>query len=106
MASINSRHDVRRQVAEAISQNYWDSKIEALNAIDRCLNEWNMQIDPNHMLNLQGDEGNITIPIITMQPGGITCDCCQKKVATVNNLVSYSWYRMGSGRWEITAYIS
>ena len=106
MATISSKHDVRRQVADALSQNYWDNKIDALNLIDDLLGEWNLQIDPNYMLNLQGDEGSITVPIVVSKPGGIVCDCCNDKVGRVDNMVSYSWYRMGSGRWEITAYVS
>lgn len=104
MATINSKHQVRQQVASI--GTYFADKITALNQIDDFLGEWNLQIDPNHMINLQGDEGHITLPIVVAKPGGITCECCDKKVATVDNMVVYAWYKMQSGRYEITTYIS
>lgn len=103
MATITSKHDVRRQVSSI--GTYFGDKITALNQINELLHEWNFQIDPNYTVNLQGDSGNVLLPITVMK-GGVVCDCCEKQVDYVDNMLSYSWYKMQSGRFEITVYIS
>jgi len=105
MATINSRHPARDRIASLAT--YHDSKIGALHDIENILDEYELQFDPSYTsFGLGGDEGHINIPLKTLNPAGITCDCCLEKEKTVDNVIVFAWYKMPSGRWEINAYLS
>ena len=111
---IGSRAPVRKDVATL--PNYFSDHSAAFDAIDTILAKHNLMIDPNVMLNLnsqndraygEGSAGTLVLKIRTLDDK-IACDCCGVKIkdAVYSNGISYSWYRMQSGKLEITAYVS
>lgn len=111
---IGSKHPVRKAVASLAT--YHDGFHESFDAIDAILKDHNLMINQTAMINLnsqndratgEGAAGTVILNIAT-RDGGMTCDGCSDKIDNANyaNGVSYSWYRMSSGKLEITAYIS
>lgn len=105
MATITARHKLRDEIRTYLAPTYFPGKTDALWQIDAILKANGFQLDENHVINFQGDEGSLIIAIVTKPHGEVLCDCCDKPV-TVNNRVAYQWYKMQSGSYEINAYIS
>lgn len=101
-ARIGNRHKLRSQVASL--PNYFDCRHEALTLIEGYLNDSGLRLD-DVLLNLQGDSGSVNIPILVDKETGIVCNDCDCAVELENVLV-FAWYKMQSGRWEITTYVS
>ena len=102
MARIGNRHKVRNQVASV--PNYFDYKSEALNVIESYLNENGFRLNSNN-LNCCGNDGTVIIPILVDKEFGVVCSSCDCEVE-LDNVLVFQWYRMPSGKWEITTYIS
>ena len=104
--TIKNNHPARKQMGKL--PNYFETKTEAIHAIETILNEYGMELDWNGQFDISNDEGSRTFDIVPSESCKTYCDNCGKDIEVVgyNNLVSFSWYRMGSGRWEIVSYIS
>lgn len=111
---IGSRAPVRRAVANL--PNYFPGHSDAFDAIDTILKGFKLRIDPNMMIDLssqndrvdgEGSSGTVILNISPLDDNTV-CDACNIKVKNANyaNGISYSWYRMSSGKLEIVAYVS
>ena len=102
-ARIGERHPVRREVASI--KTYWENLSDAIGTIRSHLVDNGFDLDDQFVMNMQGDDGQTVVPIITDKESGVVCSCCDKP-AEVNNRLVFTWYKMQSGRWEVTTYIS
>lgn len=101
--TIKNRHPARNRISDL--PNYFESKGEALTAIDSILNEYGIELAPR---DCPGDEGSTTFDFFTFDNSYCLCDKCGESddKGEFNNCLSFSWYKMQSGRWEIVAYIT
>lgn len=104
--TIRGNARVHKDVRDALLRNYWDTKGEAIGAIDTALRKHNMFLDT---FDCPGDEGRTTVRILALSGYRYTCSSCPDNVENpaFDNVLSFGWYLMDqSGRWEITGYIS
>lgn len=109
MATITQRNPVREEVASVSTDGpdkYYAHKVNALWKVNNLLKKYGFELDEQRVISLEGDEGRANLPITVIVPGGLSCDCCGGPVETVDNQLVYVWYKMPSGRYEITCYIS
>jgi len=102
MATIKANHPTRNKLVNL--PNYFDSKAVAISVIRAILQDHNL--DLAGYPDCDGTVGNVLFPIRSLCANSITCDSCGSDCAEFDNVVSFSWYRMPSGKFEIVAYIS
>lgn len=105
MTVIMVKRNSPARAAIADLPNYFDSKGGAISAVRTILNDYGMELE---FVECSGDEGSSTFPIHVDCDSRMLCEHCGDDIknAEYNNVVSFSWYKMSSGRYEITAYIS
>ena len=103
--TIRNNSKARKDTADVLLRPYWDTKGEAIAAIDEALQKHNMMLG---IFNCQEDEGRRAVPIVAMTGYKYTCSACTDEVENpvFDNVFVFAWYRMPSGRYEITGYIS
>lgn len=108
MATIKANHPARGQICDL--PNYFNLKIDAIDAIDTILKEYGLELAPGFstLNDCPGPEGRNTFKIRQVDTGHLSCDDCDCQIdhEDIMNVVSFSWYRMPSGRYEINVYIS
>lgn len=100
--TIRGNARVRKDVQDALLRKYWAIKSEAICAIDTALQKHHMTLD---VFDCPGDEGRTVVRILVLPDYKYTCDACNED-GVFDNVLSFGWYRMPSGCYEITAYIS
>ena len=79
--------------SKSSSATYYHTKGDAVEAFNSTLTPQKLTLDFSYTMQMHGDVGRTTVPIL---------DCCNHVVGEA----MLSWYRMPSGRWEFTGYIS
>lgn len=105
-ARIGAKHLIRKAVSSL--PNYVDNLAEAISLIEGHLSDFGWALDNQFVLNFSGgteETVSMNIPIKVDIEGGIICSECDKPVE-LNHCIAFSYYRMQSGRYEITAYVS
>jgi len=102
--TIQDRHRVRKDVRDAMTRNYWDSKEEAITSINGALQKHNMRLD---VTDYAGDEGSTVFRILAEPGYRYLCDACLKdhENPSFDNTLNFSWYKVPPC-WKIKAYIS
>jgi hypothetical protein len=94
---IPARHAVRNAFAGRSTNgkdvDYYATKGHAVNAFDAVLQDYDLHFDRADLPSFNGDEGWATLRICNEFDHGI-------------GYARLSWYRMPSGRYEFTGYIS
>lgn len=103
MATIRANHPVREAFAGCSTCSkcsgcerrapYYGTKGEAVSAFDAALRDHSYRFDDAEFINLPGDDGRITPAV---------CDDEGKRVG----FALLTWYRMPSGRYEVTGYLA
>ena len=101
--TVKRNHPARAAIADL--PNYFDSKGRAIAAIESILNDYGMELE---FVDCSGDEGSSIFPIHVDCDSRMLCERCGDAIENVeyNNVISFSWYKMPSGLYEITVYIS
>jgi hypothetical protein len=93
---IKSKHPVRDKVASlSTTNNYYNFKGDFIRAIDDVLEEFGWTTGD---CDLYGDNGRQTVNVVLKDERG-------NLVEEVGQVI-LSWYRMPSGRYEMTCYLS
>jgi hypothetical protein len=105
--TILRRAKVRKQVQDALLRVYWDSITEALSAVNDAFEQHNMFLDYDNV-SFAGDDGRATLLIRADKGYTAVCNACTEDVAypSFDNCFAVSWYKMPSGKFEVTGYIS
>jgi hypothetical protein len=103
--TIRGNSKARKDSADALLRTYFPNKGDAIAAIDEALQKHNMMLGE---FNCPGDEGSARIPIVAMSDYKYTCSACTGEVENpvFDNVFKFCWYRMPSGQYEVTGYIS
>jgi len=79
--------------------SYYETKGSAICAFDAELARWGLQLDPYDLADFAGDTGRKMLDVCTIGDGhGEHIDCVGHAVL--------SWFRMESGRYEFTGYLT
>jgi hypothetical protein len=94
---IPYNHPVRDSFAGCSSgnngANYYDTKGQAIDAFYKVLEPWGLWWDWNELMVLTGDDGWRVIPVYN-------------SFGCLVGSAHLSWYRLPSGRYEFTGYLS
>jgi hypothetical protein len=94
---IKQNHPVRAAFAGRSTDGkrvgFYETKGHAVDAFDAELRAFDLCFDPNEIMDLNGDTGWRTIPVVNR-------DYEDSGFAVI------SWYRMPSGRYEFTGYLA
>jgi len=103
--TIKGNHRVRKDVSDVLIRTYFATKGEAIHLIDEALQKHHMTLD---VFDCPGDEGRTYVRILALKGFKYLCDSCTEDVENpaFDNTMTFAWYRMPSGRYEITGYIS
>lgn len=101
--TIKNNHPVRKAIGNL--PDYFESKGDAICAIDAVLADYDMKMES---FDCSGDKGSTFIDLLPNGPGRLVCDnCnCRDNLTGFNNGVNFSWYKMSSGRWEVITYVT
>jgi hypothetical protein len=99
MSTIKSTNKVRDAVQKCTKYPYFDTKSAGLDALQEALHAYNYGFNWDEV-NPLGDEGRLSIPLYLWAHEDNTLG------ESLNNVLCFSWYRMQTGCYEITAYIS
>jgi len=96
MNTVKIDRNIRNAVAGCSSGPiYYGGKGLAWHAVNNVLNGFNLQLEP---ADCSGDEGHTLLEVCPQSEDGINLDDSV-------GCVSFSWYRMPSGRYELTVYM-
>jgi len=101
--TINAKHPVRNEVAGL--DDYYDSLSEAFDAVETILENHGMALNMSDMPFLSSEGGSWLAPIVPAKPI-VTVDGVEYDCEAYNNGVNFSYYKLGSGRWEVVTYVS
>ncbi len=94
---ISAKHPVRNAFAGKSSGNggagYYETKGHAVNAFDNALQDYDLSFDRDDCISLPDNEGWKTLRVLNAYD-------------VVVGYARLSWYRMPSGRYEFTGYLS
>ena len=100
---INAKHPIREQFAgcsvDGKIVDYYETKGHAICAFDDVLRDHDLRFDYADTQCLYGDEGRKVCDVIPNVTGGFSI------ADPVGTAVLY-WYRMPSGRYEVTGYLA
>lgn len=94
MVAIKRNSPIRKAVAE--KSDYYDNKAEAIKALDAVLAPFGFGTDS---AELPGNAGSTLLAVVDVEEAGFG-------MADTNAFINCSWYRMESGRYEFTFYVT
>ncbi len=103
---VKNNHPVRKAIADL--GDYWDSKGQALAAVDAALDGCNLSRDDDTFIDVHGDEGSVSFRLRDNGAGVMCCaDCAKPSESNLyDNVVVFAYYKMREGRWEVITYVS
>ena len=101
--TIKSRHAVREDFSSNSSgARYYDCIGDALDAFNASLVDHGFYLKYDDCTVWSGDEGRRTIEVHVETDGPFDIDGENTRVGYAH----FTYYRMGSGRWEVIGYLS
>jgi len=98
--TIRVGHPLREDFSGCSTGNggpYYPTKGDAVRAYSAALAEYELQFDPDSMIDMPGDNGCIPVDVYTDE---LECSRCVGRAII-------SWYRMDqTGRYEFTGYLA
>lgn len=99
---ITGKHKVRKAISAL--PVYYSNKSEIIKAVETVLRNHGIE---TFIPGMPDDSGSVICPLFAADNAGIICDCCRNcSRDEFGNGLFLSWYRMPSGKIELTCYIS
>ncbi len=99
ITTVKARHPVREELSGCSTGSggpYYPTKGDAISAYKSALAEWGLCFNPDDLMDMPGDFGCVTIDVCNDELE------CSARVGSA----LLAWYRMPSGRYEFTGYLT